>query len=292
MSKIGIYKYENKLNHNVYIGQSSNIEKRYAQHIYDSTYRPERGTGIDKAIHKYGIENFDFSIVEECSLEELDEKEQKWIEFYDSYHNGYNCSIGGKSLRGANHPRALLTEEDVWIIRELYNMKIPRREAYKMFEETGISERGFKKVWDCENWPNIHEDVYTEENKQWHKNNVGHGEDQIGLSSLDRSLSQEEIDMILYDYANGMNIHQISKKYNRDYGIVQKYIANPTANTVVKYKGRTLQNINTGIQFKSISAAARWAGCGATTLTRHLYTDKIAGKVPETNEPAEWIEII
>lgn len=289
--KIGIYKYENKLNHQVYIGQSINIEKRYAQHLYDAKYRPERGTGIDKAIHKYGIENFDFSIIEECTQEELDEKEQKWIEFYDSYHNGYNCSIGGKSLRGEDHPRAILTEEEVWIIREMYKMKIPRREVYKMFEASGITERGFKKIWDCENWPHVHEDVYTEENKAWHKQNVGHNEDQIGLSSLDRAITQEEIDMMLKDYKNGLNIHQISKKYNRDYGVVQKYLSNPIANTTVKYRGRVLKNLNTGKIFKSISSAARWASCGATTLTRHLYTDGIAGKVPDTNEKAKWIEI-
>lgn len=56
-------------------------------------------------------------------------------------------------------------------------MNISRREVYDMFKDTGITLRGFKKVWDNETWPNIHEDVYTEENKQWHKNNIGHSED-------------------------------------------------------------------------------------------------------------------
>ena len=71
--KTGIYKYQNKLNGHIYIGQSINIDRRYAQHLYDAEHRPERSTGIDKAIAKYGIENFDFSIVEECSVEQLDE---------------------------------------------------------------------------------------------------------------------------------------------------------------------------------------------------------------------------
>lgn len=290
--KIGIYKYENKLNGHIYIGQSSNIRKRYAQHLYDATHRPERATGIDKAIAKYGIENFIFSIIEECPIEKLDEREIYWIDFYDSYHNGYNCSIGGGSLKGENHPRAILTEEDVWEIRELYKLHVPRREVYEIYKDTGISERGFKKVWDNENWPNIHTDVYTEENKQWHKQNTGHGEDQIGLSSLDRTLKQEEINAIVFDYQNGMNINQLAKKYNRDYGIIQKYLANPKETKQVNYLGRTIKNLNTGKIFSSISQAAKWAGCGATTLTRHLNTDGIAGKVPETKEPAKWIEIL
>lgn len=290
--KTGIYKYQNKLNGHIYIGQSINIDRRYAQHLYDAEHRPERSTGIDKAIAKYGIENFDFSIVEECPVEQLDEREIYWINYFDSYHNGYNCSIGGASLRGEDHPRAILTEEDVWAIREMYNMRIPRREVYEAFSHTGISERGFKKVWDNENWPNIHADVYTEENKIWHKNNVGHGEDQIGLSSKDRTLKQEEIDAIVLDYQNGMNINQLAKKYNRDYGIIQKYLSNPTETQTVKHKGRKIKNLNTDKVFNSISSAAKWAHCGATTLTRHLYTDGIAGVVPETQEPAQWVEIL
>lgn len=95
----------------------------------------------------------------------MDEKESYWISHYDSYHNGYNCSVGGKSLRGEEHPRAILTEEIVWEIREMYKMHIPKSVAYETFKDTDITERGFKKVWDYETWSGIHEDVYTEENK-------------------------------------------------------------------------------------------------------------------------------
>ena len=52
-----------------------------------------------------------------------------------------------------------------------------------------------------------------------------------------------------------------------------------------------MKNLNTGKIFKSINSAAKWAGCGATTLTRHLTSDKIAGKVPDTQEPAHWEEL-
>lgn len=254
-------------------------------------HRPERSTGLELAINKYGIEQFDFTIVEECLAEELNEKEVYWIEFYDSYNNGYNLTKGGKSLYGSEHPRALLTEEDVWIIREMYAMGLPRNEAYQSFDYSGITPRGFKKIWDGENWTHIHMDVYTEANKELHKHNSGHSADQIGLSSLDRAIKQQEIDLMVADYKQGMSIQQISNKYGRDYGIVQKYLANPVETKKVNYLGRILKNVNTGKIFNSISAAAKWAGCGATTLTRHLNTDKIAGKVPETNEPAIWIEI-
>lgn len=259
--------------------------------MYDSKNRADRGTGVDLAIKKYGIENFDFSIIEECSPDFLDERERYWISYYDSYNNGYNRTPGGSVLRNNEHPRAILDEDQVWEIRELYNMRVRRSDVFKMFMDTGITERGFLKIWNCETWPNIHTDVYTEENKAWHKKQVGHGEDQIGLSSLDRAINQEEIDIWVKEYNNGMTVNAIAKKYKRDNGVVEKYLANPVAVSQIKYKGRTVQNINTGKIFKSINSAAKWAKCGATTLTRHLVTDKIAGTVPETGEPAKWIEL-
>lgn len=221
---IGIYKYQNRINGKIYIGQSLDIEKRYKQHLYDALNRADRGSGVDLAIKKYGIENFDFAVIEECPIALLDERERYWISYYDSYHNGYNRTPGGNVLRGNEHPRAILDEDQVWEIRELYKMHVKRNEVFKMFKDTGITERGFLKVWNCENWTNIHSDVYTEENKEWHKKQVGHGEDQIGFSSLDRAIKQDEINQWVNDYNSGLSINAIAKKYRRDNGVVEKYI--------------------------------------------------------------------
>lgn len=285
----GIYKYTNKINNNVYIGQSADIGRRYQQHLYDSKNRAN--TAIDKAIAKYSIENFNFEIIEECPIEKLDEREIYWISYYDSYHNGYNSTPGGRVVKGEDHGRAILTEDEVWMIRDMYNDHIQRSIVYELFKDTGITERGFLKVWNNETWIGVHSDVYTPENKAWHKAQVGHSENQIGLSSLDRAIKQEEIDNYINDYNNGMSINAIAKKYNRDNGTVERYINNPVEKQEVKYRGRKVQNVNTGLIFSSISKAAKWASCGSTTLTRHLVTDKIAGIVPDTQEPAKWIEL-
>lgn len=98
---IGIYKIENLINGKIYIGQSVCIEKRWQFHKREGRNLPkgEKSAPIHKAIHKYGIENFKFSIVEECDKSLLDDRECYWIRTYDCYNNGYNATIGGNQNR-------------------------------------------------------------------------------------------------------------------------------------------------------------------------------------------------
>lgn len=92
----GIYKIENLINHKIYIGQSIYIEKRWFDHIHSKDE-----FAIHKAFKKYGIENFSFQIVEQCDIDKLDEKENYWINFYQSLvPNGYNMIQGGTNGAG------------------------------------------------------------------------------------------------------------------------------------------------------------------------------------------------
>ena len=95
----GIYKYENKINHHIYIGQSIDINKRLREHLFHAKTETseEYNYPIHAAIRKYGIENFDVQIIEIIDKKLLNEREQYWIKYYDSYHNGYNCTHGGQS---------------------------------------------------------------------------------------------------------------------------------------------------------------------------------------------------
>ena len=93
-----IYKIENLINNKKYIGQSIYYPKeRWRQEI--KGYK-QHNMVISKAIKKYGVENFTFEIIEEIDNELLDEREIYWIKYYDSYHNGYNSTKGGKSHIG------------------------------------------------------------------------------------------------------------------------------------------------------------------------------------------------
>lgn len=116
----GIYKIENKLNGKVYIGQSNNIERRWNEH--KNNYL-KINSKFYKAIQEFGIENFELIILEECSEEELDEKELYYIIEYNSIKDGYNTVYGAPYKR--NSFRKITEEEYENLIQDLIDNIIP-----------------------------------------------------------------------------------------------------------------------------------------------------------------------
>ncbi len=86
--KSGIYCFTNKVNNKKYIGCSKNIYARYRHHLCGRSEAPK----LINAVKKYGWENFDISILEECETEKLNERETYWIKFYKTTNDefGYN----------------------------------------------------------------------------------------------------------------------------------------------------------------------------------------------------------
>lgn len=92
-----IYKITNEVNNKVYIGKTlSSIDKRFKQHKEDSQKENEEIRPLYRAMKKYGVEKFHIEKVEECPLELLSEREKYWINYFSSYTNGYNATLGGE----------------------------------------------------------------------------------------------------------------------------------------------------------------------------------------------------
>jgi group I intron endonuclease len=91
---IGIYKITNP-NGKVYIGQSVDIEKRWYHYSKkDSRNQPL----LNRSLIKYGIENHNFETIEECTLEQLNEREIYWTHQYNALHpQGLVLRAGGRS---------------------------------------------------------------------------------------------------------------------------------------------------------------------------------------------------
>ena len=112
----GIYAIVNCENGKRYIGQSSDIEKRRKKHFEDLENGCHPNIHLQKSYIKYGKENFEFSIIEECDRYLLNEKEKYWIKYFNSKDDGYNMNDGGDGVSGFVH-----TEEQIEKMRKSSN---------------------------------------------------------------------------------------------------------------------------------------------------------------------------
>lgn len=92
--KTGIYKITSLIDGRCYIGQAVDVKERFRDHM-------KAGLGIDAPQNKFyeimqqqGLENFTFELLEECTKDELNEKEKFYIELYKSYDYGLNSTRG------------------------------------------------------------------------------------------------------------------------------------------------------------------------------------------------------
>lgn len=87
----GIYKITNLDNQMCYVGQATDLAARWKQHI-------KRGIGAETptrnklypAMLALGVENFSFEVIEECSREELDTREDYWQDYFKAKEFGYS----------------------------------------------------------------------------------------------------------------------------------------------------------------------------------------------------------
>ena len=95
----GIYCIENIINHKKYIGQSVNIKERWRKHRKELYANKHDNDYLQKSWNKYGKASFSFYILEECKIEDLDEKEIYYIDLYKTldFKYGYNLKSGGQS---------------------------------------------------------------------------------------------------------------------------------------------------------------------------------------------------
>lgn len=112
-----VYKITNIQNQKVYIGQTIRpIEQRFKRHINDALNNI-LDTHLARAIRKYGKDSFTIHIIDSAtSQDELNQKEQYWIRYYDSVNTGYNETDAISKCGGNTYQSK--TEEEMKIIRQ------------------------------------------------------------------------------------------------------------------------------------------------------------------------------
>lgn len=140
-----IYAFKNKTNGKIYVGQTINTFRyRTMQHLRSNH------TYFDKALNKYGIEGFEYKIIDTAQNPvELNEKEIYWIDKLNSLKpNGYNLCAGGKTSSGYRHTYESKRKMSV-TKKKLGSMKGNKNHYYGKNHTEEIKQK-MKKAWENE----------------------------------------------------------------------------------------------------------------------------------------------
>lgn len=186
-----IYHFTNQTNQKKYIGKTNNIEHRIEQHLSALRKNKHHSVKLQRAVNKYGLDNFQFTYreVEVQDENELNLLEIQEIEKYDSYSNGYNETLGGdgNSLLFAFETRLLIYQ----ICKKYSGVKRLLARYYNCDDST-INSIATNKIFE-----NI---FYDEETLQKLIDEIGIPNENLNENYIQhnlRKLSQEQVFEIL-----------------------------------------------------------------------------------------------
>ncbi len=131
MSNSGIYEIRNRINGKRYVGSSKELDVRKQTHF---NYLRE-GKHINKhlqfAVNKYGIENFEFNVLEYCEEDYLITLEQ-W--YFDNENCCYNINMNAGGGCGPRHDVRLFDSQDIYEIVEMTLAGFTQKEIAEYYD--------------------------------------------------------------------------------------------------------------------------------------------------------------
>lgn len=107
-----IYKITNDINGKQYIGKTERtIEQRFIEHCQNYKKEKLEKRPLYAAMRKYGIEHFHIELIEETS--DPEEREKYWIEYFGTFKNGYNATIGGDGRAYIDYDLVVATYKNI-----------------------------------------------------------------------------------------------------------------------------------------------------------------------------------
>jgi len=121
MKRTGIYIIVSKIKpERVYIGSAVDIAKRWNSHLCTISANKHRSPMLQNHVNKYGIEDLEFSVLEQCEISMLLIREQYYIDTLKPFFNtlkiagspiGHKHSEETKSKMGLSHIGYIVSEE-------------------------------------------------------------------------------------------------------------------------------------------------------------------------------------
>lgn len=289
---VGIYKITSNDTGKCYIGQSIDISTRWQQHMYKALYRNDNNKFYN-AVRKYGINNFTFEVIELCEKNQtiLDERERYWIEYYDSYNNGYNSTKGGRTQSWTYNPETIKKMWDDGFttgkIKEILGCSSSlineRLQGYHDFNNSTSHQRscGFHRELPLSQ----KQLQYFGKATEVHQYSL-FGEYIASYPTIDAAAQALNVK---YPQAIGRCLREKEKNYTA-YGYQwskEKVDKMPMA---PHPRGKIVHCITTDMYFLSAPEAAKWANLKSSSNITDCCNGKVksAGKHPITGEKLQW----
>lgn len=201
---IGIYKITSP-SKRTYIGQSIDIENRWIK--YKNINNSKVQQKLYRSFMKYGIDNHVFEILEECSVDELDNTEIKWINYFKTNKTGLNIlEGGGNSRKGVKHTnetkqkmsKSHLGKQDT----EQTKNKKSQSAKGKIKNETHRTNLS-KSCSETFGRPIIQKSLNGEFIKEWNTGKQASVELNLSYTSINNCCRRKEINPIKYTYSQG-----------------------------------------------------------------------------------------
>lgn len=231
----GVYKIENIINGNLYVGSSKDVYGRWVQHKRELKKNSHHSRHLQRAWNQYGEENFIFNIIETVKTDNRDvlfDCEQKWYDYYlDNGIRLYNTSVVAKApithttiedLKCGNRKISYEQFESICYYLSNTDIPIPRiAEITKTLDRT-VYEIYFKNQ-------------YVELTKNMvfiHRTTIGTSQEYCA------KLSRQDVEEIIDLFKSGACILDLSMVYN----------VSTTTLSDIYYK-RTWTNLTDGVEF-------------------------------------------
>ena len=144
-----VYKITNTVTGDFYIGSSKDVKQRWADHKKPSRWKRYSNSQMYLDMKKYGVDKFEFQVIEEVEIEQLKETEQKFIELLNPTYNSIRANgldierykETKKEYRKSDKGKESHKKADNKYYSQLciYNgQTITLRALYKRFERQGI----------------------------------------------------------------------------------------------------------------------------------------------------------
>lgn len=153
---VGIYMLSWPQTHKVYIGQSEvSIEDRFAKHCRDLR-NETHSIKMNAAYQEFGLPTIE--IIEECSIEQLDARENYHIKLWNAVDDGFNtmyCATKGTSgLHGEAHPASKYLDKQLLQVLDLLidDSNFTQKEISNI---TGVSTSVIADISSCRQYNRI-----------------------------------------------------------------------------------------------------------------------------------------